>query len=312
MITDKIDAITRIPPEYRVPNPPCPKSVKVELTGKCNFNCFFCAHAHGLREVDTMDRGLYTKIITDLYQSGVKELGLFFLGESFLVPWLHEAVKEAKDMGFKYVFLTTNGSMSTPEKMEACFRAGLDSLKFSLNYADQEQFEVIARVKGSLFDRMVSNIKSAREVRDRVWAETGHRCGLYGSYIQFTDEQAVKMAKMVADISPHLDEVYALPLYNQAALVENPDWEFTAGNMGRVGALREPLPCWVLFTEGHITFDGQLAACCFDHHGGFSMGNLSEMSFMEAWNSPKFQELRAAHLTKDVKHTVCEKCVAWA
>jgi len=26
-----------------------------------------------------------------------------------------------------------------------------------------------------------------------------------------------------------------------------------AGNQGRVGALREPLPCWSAFTEGHIT-----------------------------------------------------------
>lgn len=307
MITDRIDAITGISPEYRVPNPPCPKSVKIELTGRCNFNCFFCAHAQGLREVNTIDRDFYEKIALDLVQSGVRELGLFFLGESFLVPWLPEAIKYAKDIGFEYVFLTTNGSLSNESKVRACMEAGLDSLKFSLNYADEEQFEKIARVNPKMFRMMIENIKAAKKVRDE-----GYACGLYASYIQFDEKQNTKMKDLIEDLTPFLDQIYALPLYNQAALVENPDWEFTAGNMGRLGCLREPLPCWVLFTEGHITFDGELAACCFDHHGGFSMGNLSEMSFMEAWHSEKFQELRKAHLEKTVKGTVCEGCVAWA
>jgi hypothetical protein len=32
---------------------------------------------------------------------------------------------------------------------------------------------------------------------------------------------------------------------------------------------------------------------------------------MEGWNSVAFQELRAAHLKKDVSGTICEKCVAY-
>jgi hypothetical protein len=41
------------------------------------------------------------------------------------------------------------------------------------------------------------------------------------------------------------------------------------------------------------------------------MGDLLEQSFMEAWNSEKFRNLRAAHLNKDVTGTVCESCVAY-
>ena len=32
---------------------------------------------------------------------------------------------------------------------------------------------------------------------------------------------------------------------------------------------------------------------------------------MEAWNSEEFQAIRAAHLRRDVKGTVCEECVAY-
>jgi hypothetical protein len=33
---------------------------------------------------------------------------------------------------------------------------------------------------------------------------------------------------------------------------------------------------------------------------------------MEAWNSESFVKLREAHLRRDVKGTVCEKCVAYS
>ena len=108
---------------------------------------------------------------------------------------------------------------------------------------------------------------------------------------------------------------YALPLYSQADLVGGAEhdrgWAVTAGNRGRAAALRDPLPCWATMTEGHITFDGKLVACCFSHQG-FDMGDLTKMSFADAWVSPKFQALRAAHLAKNVTGTACEKCVAWA
>ena len=84
-----------------------------------------------------------------------------------------------------------------------------------------------------------------------------------------------------------------------------------AGNQGRLGALRDPLPCWSAFTEGHVRSDGGLSACCFDASGEWLMGDLTKQSFMEAWNSQKFQELRVAHLKKDVSGTVCEDCVAY-
>jgi radical SAM protein with 4Fe4S-binding SPASM domain len=71
------------------------------------------------------------------------------------------------------------------------------------------------------------------------------------------------------------------------------------------------LPCWSLFTEGHITYDGRLSACCFDHDGRFSMGDLEREPFMQAWHSEPFQRLRRANLAEDVRGTVCEKCIAY-
>jgi MoaA/NifB/PqqE/SkfB family radical SAM enzyme len=310
-IVERIDAITAIPDAYRRVDPPPPKSVKIELTGRCNYACAFCARSMKLRDQKDMDRGLFERLLLEMREAGVEEIGLFYLGESFLVKWLPEAIWFAKhEAKFPYVFLTSNASLSTPGKVKACMAAGLDSLKWSLNYADAEQFVEVARVKPVFFQRMIDNIKLAHGIR----ADFGYNCGLYASYIQFDGEQAKRMAARVDEIRPYVDEVYGLPLYNQAGFVtaeeEARGWAPTAGNRGRVGALRDPLPCWALWS-GHITTDGKLSACCFDHDDSFAMADLTEHSFLDAWNSQAFQELRAAHLEKRVDGTVCEGCVAY-
>ena len=316
-ISARIDAITGIPPAYLSETPPCPRSVKIELTARCNFACSFCARSYRLRDQKDMDRGFYERVVREMRDAGVEELGMFYLGESFLCKWLPEAIAFAKrECGYPYVFLTTNGSLATPERVGACIEAGLDSLKFSVNYADEAQFEDIAHVKPALFGKMMDNLKVAKTVRDAIHRRGGPRCGLYASYILYDGEQGERMKATVDAISPFVDEVYALPLYNQADLVgaegTKRGWTVTAGNRGRAANLRDPLPCWSIFTEGHIAWDGKLSACCFDHDGRFHMGDLTEESFMEAWHSGRFRALRRSHLNKDVSDTVCESCVAYA
>lgn len=311
-ITARIDAITHIEPARKAAAIPVPRSVKIELTGRCNFACAFCARDMRLRDQKDMNLDLFRRLAVEMRKAGVEELGLFYLGESFMVPWLADAVAFAKrDCGYPYVFLTTNGSLATPEKVEACMQAGLDSLKFSYNYADSEQFRDVAGVKPALFENVKRNIRAARAIRD----SGGYGCGIYASYIEYDGEQGIRMQKALDEIRPYVDEVYALPLYSQADLVTGEEdvrgWSAVAGNRGRAAALRDPLPCWALFTEGHITWDGKLSACCFDHDGRFHMGDLTVESFAEAWNSPPFRALRAAHLKGDVRGTVCEGCAAY-
>jgi hypothetical protein len=190
--------------------------------------------------------------------------------------------------------------------------AGLDSLKFSFNFSDAEQFHQVTGVRQDDFAKVVEHLKSARRVRDEVEAASGHRCGLYASSIRYDDGQQVRMQAAVTEIRPCVDEHYWLPLYGQAGLTSGARGTVpTAGNQGRIGALRKPLPCWSLFTEGHITYDGRLAACCFDHDGRFDMGNLNYETFMEAWNSVRFGNLRRANLALNVRGTACEQCIAY-
>lgn len=320
MITNRIDNITIVSVGRQKAVLPAPKSVKIELTGRCNYRCGFCALR--LREEQPkydMDMGLFRKLADQMRAAGVEELGLFFLGESFSAfDNLLTACRYAKQVcKFPYVFLTTNGSLASPARLRHLFHAGLDSLKFSVNYADAKQFSEIAGVKESLYETSLKNISAAREVRDEVEQQTGHRCGLYASSIKYDGEQQEKMVSLLQErVLPYVDEHYWLPMYSMGSFATQREEELgyrpIAGNQGRLGALRDPLPCWSVFSEGHITSSGKLSACCFDASGDWEMADLNRVPFMEGWNSTKFVDLRAAHLRKDVKGTICENCLAYS
>ena len=314
-ITERIDNITRIPTEFLKAQPPAPKSVKIEISPRCNYRCGFCALR--TREVQPkwdMDFGLFKRVTREMREAGVEEVGMFYLGESFMNPrLLVECITYTKqELGFPYVFLTSNASMAFPEALEACMKAGLDSLKWSVNAADEEQFQKVMGVAGRLFRRALANIRSASEIR----AAGGYKTGLYASSIRYDGEQQQKMEALLKDkVLPYVDQHYWLPLYSMGAFAiqreEQLGYRPTAGNQGRLGALREPLPCWSAFTEGHITAEGNLSACCFDATTNWTMGDLNKMSFMDSWNSDSFTKLRAAHLKRDVRGTVCENCIAY-
>jgi MoaA/NifB/PqqE/SkfB family radical SAM enzyme len=314
-ITDRIDNITRIPPKYQKAELPAPKAVKIEISPRCNYRCGFCALR--TREVQPkwdMDFNLFKRITKEMRDAGVEEIGVFYLGESFMNPrLLVDCIAYLKgEIGMPYVFLTSNASMAFPEATEECMKAGLDSLKWSVNAADEEQFTKIMGVAERLFHTALGNIKSAWEVRKRG----GYKTGLYASSIRYDGEQLVKMERLLAErVRPYVDQHYWLPLYSMGAFAtqreEQLGYRPTAGNQGRIGALREPLPCWSAFTEGHVTAEGKLSACCFDATANWTMGDLTKQSFMEAWNSEPFVKLRAAHLKKDVRGTVCENCIAY-
>lgn len=315
-ITDRIDRTTRIPASHLSATLPAPRSVKIEISPRCNYRCGFCALR--TREVQPkwdMDFDLFKRITREMRDAGVEEIGVFYLGESFMNPrLLVDCIRYLKrDIGMPYVFLTSNASMAFPEAVQACMEAGLDSLKWSVNAADEDQFTRIMGVAGRLFYTALDNIRSAWETR----RHGGYATGLYASSIRYDGAQLDNMEQLLSSqVRPYVDQHYWLPLYSMGAFAtlreEQLGYRPSAGNQGRLDALREPLPCWSAFTEGHVTAEGKLSACCFDATAHWTMGDLNTTPFMSAWNAPAFVKLREAHLARDVRGTVCENCIAYA
>lgn len=329
-ITQKIDAVTMINKERIEAGgvQPAPKSVKIEITNKCSLRCKFCAlQTRDHKSNQEMDFDFFKRITEDMARAGVEEIGLFYLGESFMAPELLvkccEWVKKALE--FPWVFLTSNGVNATPDHVKALMEAGLDSLKWSTNYNSYEAFHSVTGGSQKQFENALENIKQASYMRPRY----NGKPFISASSILFSDEPdfIINTQKfLIKHVIPYVDRHYWLPLYQMSMykqkIIDELGYVPTAGNSGRLDddtmlPTRKPLPCWSAFTEGHVRVDGNLSACCFGADARFDMGLLDGSNFMKMWNSPEFVKLRESQLRTlsegptALKNTPCKICVAY-
>lgn len=329
-ITSRIDGVTRIG-EERIKaggiQPP-PKSVKIEITARCNLRCKFCAvRTRNTPVLADMEYDYFQAITEDMKNAGVEEIGLFYLGESFMAPGLLRKCTEwcKKKLEFDWVFLTSNAVNAKPEYVEAVMEAGLDSLKWSVNYASFEDFRRITGGSYRQYEMALDNIAEAWDIKDKGKYQTL----LSASSILYDyNEDFIANTRRFLHwhIDAWVDRHYWLPLYQMSMykeeIIKSLGYTPTAGNMGRLDddtlmPTRPSLPCWSAFTEGHVRVDGGLSACCFGADDKFDMGKLDGKNFMKEWNSGKFQKLREAQLktmtegTEALKGTPCRVCVAY-
>ena len=268
------------------------------------MKCFYCQHTHSKYKKQDISKEFLFRILKELKELKVKDVGLFWLGESLLVNELSEYISFAKKIGIEYVFITTNGILATPERINKIIDSGIDSIKFSINVGSREKYLKSSGVDA--FDQLISNLK-------HTWKYRGSRktLSIYASTV--VDPTNAKEYDYIHSlIAPYVDHHYPIVPYGKLKIVtENGEYRIIDAPKEERRTLQEMLPCWPLFTEPHISSDGHMSVCYCDLDERLYVGDLNKMSLMEAWHSEKFAALRKQHLLKDVVGTVCESCIAY-
>ena len=98
--------------------PPFPKTnFLIELSNACNHACIFCTHQKMKRPVGRINKDFAYDILQQAYDLGTREVGFYATGEPFILPDLADYIRKAKDIGYTYVYLTSNGALATPERV---------------------------------------------------------------------------------------------------------------------------------------------------------------------------------------------------
>jgi MoaA/NifB/PqqE/SkfB family radical SAM enzyme len=302
-ITERGLKTHNIEPDSLRVRPPFPKRVKIEITRKCDLKCYFCQRTYHKENMGEIDRDFLYRILIELKSLGVEDVGLFWMGEPLLVQSLPEYVAFAKKIGIKYVFITTNGRLATPDRINKIIDSGLDSIKFSINGLKEKYLKLCGV---DAFDQVISNLKN-------TWKYRGARKSLsiYASTIVDPANKG-EYDDIHSLIAPYVDLHYRIILYGKSKLeVKNGQYHIVSTPEEEMKTLQSMLPCWALFTESHISYDGHMSACYCDLNERFYVGDLNSMSIMEAWHSEKYVALRKQHLCKDVTGAVCESCNAY-
>lgn len=133
----------------------------IELTNKCNLNCIHCyADSSPYNELETkLDYKYWKNILIDAYSLNCKNVQ-FIGGEPTIYPHLNKLIVDAKQIGYEFIEVYTNGTVLSDEHL----RTFLDNdvnLAFSIYSADKEIHNKITKGKGS-FTKTVKNIKRAK------------------------------------------------------------------------------------------------------------------------------------------------------
>jgi MoaA/NifB/PqqE/SkfB family radical SAM enzyme len=142
-----------------------PITMDVAWTRKCAAACNFCYAQLQANEDTIITRQNAFDFLDDAAEAGVKGISLISDGESTEVPFFAESVTYGARKGIQ-IGTSSNGLKLTPDVLEKIL-PGLTYLRFNFSGGDKHRWAQIMGLKQPLFDRVVSNIKAAMEIKRR-------------------------------------------------------------------------------------------------------------------------------------------------
>ncbi|MHC1736925.1 MAG: radical SAM/SPASM domain-containing protein [Ignavibacteriaceae bacterium] len=287
-----------------------PVSISIEPTTTCNLKCPECPTGTGslLRPKGTMDLQLFKKIIDRVYKRTFY-LQLFFQGEPFINNKIYEMIEYAKSKRM-YVSISTNGTLFSENNINKLFASPPDKLIYSFDGTDEESYNKY-RVGGD-FNEVKKGLESivAEKKKRKLnlpyielqMIVMKHNEGSINDFIEFGKAAGVNKITLKS-----------MQIYNQEEadnlLPENPEYRRYIKINGEY-KLKQKLNnrCFALWRSAVVTWDGYLAACCFDKDAEFSTKKLTERDFISLFKSDVLQGLRGQILKNRKAVDICRNC----
>jgi radical SAM protein with 4Fe4S-binding SPASM domain len=285
-----------------------PAKVQIQTIDRCNAACIMCPYSSSVKTAaaNPMDDALYLKILKDLRHTGtVRDVLLMLQNEPLLDKKLPDRVRLVKELIGRHVHTgtVTNGAPLTPLAIDRLSASGIDYVSVSIDAIREGTFARIRHgldyehVVGntlSLSKRLGSSRVSVRFLRQRendgeeeAFAQYWRRRGIRVVFMEPTNRAGlVQSYEKIKKHRPVLWKKLIYPLLNRC-----------------VPAC--PLP----FSRMSILSDGRVVLCCNDWGPHDIVGDLSQQTLREVWNSEKFNHYRHllwTHKTKD--SLVCADC----
>lgn len=278
--------------------PPFPKTnFLMELSNACNHACIFCAHQKMQRKVGKIDQTLAFDILQQAYDLGTREVGFYATGEPFLVPELPEYIRKAKEIGYTYVYLTSNGSLATPARIRAVVDAGLDSIKFSINAPERELYQFIHGRDD--FDTVMEHLKYLNAYR----RESGKSYKIYvtGILTRYTEKLKDKYFEVFDGLA---DQIVFKFVYNQGGYM--PEIEQYLRCESDTAPRRK---CNLPFDAISVTWEGYLSVENADYENMLVVADLNKVSLKDGWYGERMKDMRRRFMEDDLTGTLCDGCV---
>ena len=263
-----------------------PIEIGIEMTNKCNLGCPFCAREEMVRPEGDMSMDIFRKIVDEV-KSYAEIIYLHGDGEPFLHQNIYEAILYAKKNGLK-VGVSTNGTTLNRKNAELLVETKIDYLIIAMDGVTKETYEKL-RLYGK-FEEVVDNVKGFLELSRESGADIF-------TIIQFIemDENRHESKAFYEYWKTHKPDVIRIKPY--VDLLEHS--KKTHFNK----------PCFYLWRQTMIDWDGTVFPCCVDTNSKHRLGNIAEKSLAEIWNDTPILEMRGKHVRGEMNQIdICDTC----
>lgn len=280
-------------------------TLRLEPTNICNHSCMFCPNRKLVRKRRFLDKELGMRVIREAYDMGIRRGGFFIMGEPLLNEDTLEYYRFANELGYDFLFLTTNGSLATEDKIREVFDSGVKSLKISINGGSRETYRNIHGRDD--YEKAMAALRYAREYRDR------HNipCRILSSYI-VTKDNVGEVHEHYRNIKDYVDDFafFGMATYASSVLgdTDRIKADFDRESVEHV-EFNTSCPCALINNTVNVTCEGYLALCVTDPTNMAAVEDLHTMSLKDAWYSERMTEIRRRHAEGRIEGTVCYNCV---
>jgi len=228
------------------------------------------------RKGGEMSDELFHKIIKDGKAMGIYRYSPFMNGEPFVFPRIWEWLDYMEKEGVK-VSLYTNAEYLDVERLIKY--NNIQYINCSVNAATEETYDKIMR--GSDYKKVIKNVNELFNKASFMVRASFIRC-----------EENI-----------HEEEEFK-KMFPKTKVEQFDDW--IGARHSKYERRGKRVPCYVLFNQMFILWDGRVVPCCMDFDAKMVLGDANRQSLKEIWDSYKW--MREKHRNDDFDIPICNKC----
>ena len=303
-------------------------SVYIEITNVCNLHCSFCPCGKTISNESAdsklaesrafMPSELFEKCIAEAQEIGSTNVYFHVLGEPTLHPGFVHYLKKLEQTPLKLT-LTTNGTTIERTGRQILASPAVRQVNFSTHAYAELPRETAERYLQNVLDfcRIATVERPDLYINLRLWNVGADEATPWNSYMLGRIRETFGVEVTPGHFcSRHKSFNITGRLYlHEDTRFEWPESKAPAcavqyrSKPAEVTATTYPAgTCRALDTHVAILHDGRVVACCLDHSGQITLGNITEQSLIEIIDSPATQNLREGFAQHELRHPFCQTC----
>jgi len=299
----------------------------IESTNDCNMVCKMCPRSKMTRPIHTMSMSVYNNIVsqiepftpsqlsewekfvtekykvlpTDMSENHflmyviAKSIVLHGYGEPLLDPYIVQRVQALTDKGIPSYFSCNPANVNIP-KLTEVFKAGLGHLKFSIDSVSDTGMQNI-RGKHANYVDSYNKILQLLE----IIANNNYKTQIVITMLNFNEDEYLQL----------MQDFEGLDVY---IYLKSLDQNWLHGIESKTKSIHWSELCQFPWSTMSVHSNGDIVACPFCYNNDLLLGNTTENSLHDIWNSDKYKQLREDHFNfKPSKCTeACDLKILWS